>query len=101
MSEIIEQLDKEIKQQKKEIEVIQEVRNDLQELNNTLDHEEHLNEFIEDNYDRVYEEYCECYPEEIHSDFMLEDRDWGDILDFVVGHFTTELENKYPEDYKE
>lgn len=44
-------------------------------------------EYLDDNYEKVYEEYCECNPERITSDFSLEDLDYDEIYEFILDHF--------------
>lgn len=44
----------------------------------------HLEEFIDTYYEDIYNEYCEVNPEEIHSDWMLEDAEDLDI--FIQEH---------------
>ena len=78
MKEIIDELDECIEQEKKTIEILQSIRNDL--------HQSNLDNFIEENYEKIYEAYCDCYPEKIHSDFELEDLDYGDLCEFVEEH---------------
>lgn len=46
-----------------------------------------VNNYLDDNYEKVYEEYCECNPERIHSDFSLEDLDFDELYEFIMDHF--------------
>lgn len=48
--------------------------------------------FIDDNYEDVYNEYADVYPEEIHSDWTLEDA--HDLHEFVLDHMSYEF-NEY------
>lgn len=45
--------------------------------------------FIDDNYEDVYNEYADVYPEEIHSDWTLEDA--HDLEEFVLNHMSYEF----------
>lgn len=46
-------------------------------------------DFIDDNYEKVYELYADLNPEEIHSDWMLEDAS-EDLDEFVRFHMEDE-----------
>ena len=53
-----------------------------------------LEQFFEDNYEKIYEKYCELYPEQIHSDFILEeDGDW-DSIDDIMRYMMANKEDK-------
>lgn len=51
-----------------------------------ISQEDLCSRYLDDNYSKVYEEFCECYPEKITSDFSLEDLDYGELEDFIFMH---------------
>jgi hypothetical protein len=53
---------------------------------------DYIEDFIDDNYEDVYNEYADVYPEEIHSDWTLEDA--HDLDEFVLDHMSYEF-NEY------
>ena len=50
---------------------------------------DYIEHFIADNYEDVYNEYTDVYPEEIHSDWTLEDA--HDLEEFVLNHMSYEF----------
>lgn len=50
---------------------------------------DYIEDFIDDNYEDVYNEYADVYPEEIHSDWTLEDA--HDLDEFVLNHMSYEF----------
>lgn len=50
---------------------------------------DYIEHFIADNYEDVYNEYADVYPEEIHSDWTLEDA--HDLEEFVLDHMSYEF----------
>lgn len=50
---------------------------------------DYIEHFIADNYEDVYNEYTDVYPEEIHSDWTLEDA--HDLEEFVLDHMSYEF----------
>lgn len=48
-----------------------------------------MDTFIDNNYELIYNKYCEVYPERIHSDWTLEDAQ--DLEEFIL----TYLEEEY------
>ena len=41
------------------------------------------NDYLDDNYDAVYERFCDVNPERIHSDFMIDDLDFEELCEFI------------------
>jgi len=68
------------------------IRQDLEELvgqpeETKEEHQAKIDDFIDRNYEKVYEKYCDIHPERIHSDFMLEDLDYDELCEFVDEQF--------------
>lgn len=88
----LKNLDEQIEKLKVISEQLKLIRQDFDKLvgqqeETEEEHQAKIDNFIDKNYDKVYEIFCETYPERIHSDFMLEDLDYGDLCEFVETHF--------------
>lgn len=88
----IKNLDEQINQLKKISEQLKLIRKDFEELvgqpeETKEEHQAKLDDFIDKNYEEVYEKYCDIHPERIHSDFMLEDLDYDELCEFVDEQF--------------
>lgn len=55
------------------------------------DKDEYIDRFIDDNQELIYNKYCEINPENIHSDFSLEDLDGDYVAEFVEDYLEDEL----------
>jgi len=51
-----------------------------------------VEDYIESNPSDIYNKYCEINPEEITSDFELENLDGDTIYDFVINYMESEIE---------
>lgn len=52
-------------------------------------------EYLEKYYQKVYEKYCELHPEEITSDFILEEDGNEDYIEEIIKIILEEKENKW------
>ena len=43
-----------------------------------------MEKYLEEHYDEIYEEYCNRHPEEITSDFMLEEDGNQDYINEII-----------------
>lgn len=55
------------------------------------DKDEYIDRFIDDNQELIYNTYCEVNPENIDSDFSLEDLDGDYVAEFVEDYLEAEL----------
>ena len=85
VGQYLKNLDEQIEQLKVISEQLKLIRQDLKELDEK-EHQKELDDFIDKNHEKIYEAYCECYPEKINSDCMLEDLDYGELCEFVEDH---------------
>lgn len=88
----IKDLDEQIEQLKKISEQLKLIRQDLEELvgqpeETKEEHQAKIDDFIDKNHERIYEKFCDIYPERIHGDFILENLDYGDLCEFVETYF--------------
>ena len=44
-----------------------------------------MEKIIEENYDIIFQRYCEIYPEKINSDFCLEDN-YEELEEFIKNY---------------
>lgn len=61
------------------------------------DEEKYIYDFIDDEYEAIYNKYCDLYPEDVTSDFTIEDID---ICDFVISNMEKEFD-EYIEERKD
>ena len=50
-----------------------------------------IDKFIEYNYEEVYERYSNMYPEEIHSDWIIDDH-YDEVYEFVEEYLQDEVQ---------
>lgn len=70
------------------------VENNITKILNILQGEENEEKFFEEHYYEIYERYCEEHPEEITSDFILEEDGNWDEIDEIIEELIAEMEDK-------
>lgn len=48
-----------------------------------IEDDKFYNDYLDDNYEAVYERFCDVNPERIHSDFMIDDLDFEELCEFI------------------